>query len=268
MDEHWLDGIELDDNLKTDNVIRRFGSLEDALKSIPEAKAYQGRSISLPPEDATPEMWSEFDTKLMGKVPGLIRRPTADDADDRARFMRDIGMPEEATGYKKPEDLDIPDEMLAELTQIAFTTGLTQQQYEAFVNTYAAANGEHLEQAKIAEQEANEIISKKWGAAKEDNDSIAQTLFQKFGDDDHPVDIENVPVPIRLMMAKMAKALTSDPQIFNQVQAVTTKKTPGELRNRIEQIFTLLKDDSVKGDKRKKLLTEQSNAYDELARYG
>lgn len=267
-EEHWLNNLELqNEDLKVNPVLTRFPSLEEALKSIPEAKAYQGRSIALPPEDATPDMWKEFDGKLIGKVPGLIRKPSADDPDDRLRFLRDLGLPESEAGYKPPEGIDLPDNMVKDLTSMAFASNLTQEQYEALLKTYSTAHAERTTEAETAKQEADELLTKKFGRAKDDNLAINQTLFQKFADKDHPVDIESVSVPVQLMMANMAKALTSDPQIFNQIQTVTSKKTPAEMKSRLEEIRTMLLDGSVRGDKRKTLLREQGNLYEELDRY-
>lgn len=261
-DENWYDGLE-NEELKFSPVLKTFKSQEDALKGLVELKAYQGRSIALLPEDATPEMRKEWDTKLMEKVPGLVRKPNVDDPDDAKRFWSDLGTPEDRDGYQPPEGFEgLGDDVINDLSIIAHETGMTLEQYHKFLNTYAAANEEvqTAQATRLAEEEAE--LKKTWGAAYEDNIKISDTISAKFNGGEP---VENMSNAERVRWINAAKALSSDPQVFNQISNPSPRKTRAEVQDRIDQIRTLLLDKSVHGDKRKALLKEQNNLWDELA---
>ena len=89
---NWRD--ELPDDLKGNEALSNFESIDQLAKSFVETKKFQGESIRIPGEDAGEDAIKEFNTKLLDKVPNLMPKPNLDSEDQAIEFFRSIGMPE------------------------------------------------------------------------------------------------------------------------------------------------------------------------------
>jgi len=173
--DHWTNEFELDDGIAKQ--LRKFKTIEDALGGYANLEKLQGRSISLPKEDATDEeraaRMSEIYTKL-----GRPAKP-----EDYK-----IEKPEDA-----PEGLEFSEEALAAARTMAHDAGLTQAQMEALVAFDLERQKAYAEKAKAVQKEladkqndeaARAIATLKadWGESKyEANVAGAQKAYEEYG---------------------------------------------------------------------------------------
>ena len=71
----------------------------------------------------------------------------------------------------------------------------------------------------------------------------------------------------RLRWIGVANAIKSDPQVFNQINNPSPRKTPAELTQDIDDMRLKLRDKSVTGQARKNLLKRYEAMYEELDKY-
>ena len=233
-EERWQDNLENED-LRSNPVLDRYKTPEAAYEGLIEKEAYAGRSIGIPGEDATEDAWKEFDTKMFEKVPGMVRKPDDTKPEDVKRFNVALGMPEDLDGYTPPEDFKgLDDTVVTQLQEIAHKAGLTSGQYHNMLTQYAEA-ATVVETAAVDQREADEAqLRKVWGEAYDGNISITDEIVRKFGDKDIPLgDLNNAG---RLLLIGIAKSLTSDPQVFNQINNPKPALTPAEIEQQIQDI--------------------------------
>ena len=253
----WLDGIE-DEALRIDPTVVRFKNLDDVAKSLIEAKAYNGRSIAFPGDEATEEQWAAWDAKMTEKVPGLIRKDNPD-------LWTTLGVPGEADGYTLPDDFEgLDDVTIQQVRDVALAAGYTNKQFQDTLAGYATMATEVGEANRIAQEERVTALKKAWGAAYDDNIRITDTIASKFNGD-KPV--ENMSNEERLRWIGVANAIKSDPQVFNQINNPSPRKTPAELMQDIDDMRLKLRDKSVTGPARKSLLKRYEAMYEELDKY-
>jgi hypothetical protein len=232
-EDRWQDTLETEE-LRDNPVLANFKTPEAAYQGLVELKAYQGRSIAIPGEDATAEAWADFDAKLTGKVPGVVRMPNDADEEDVKRFWGSLGVPEDKTEYTPPDDFEgLDDAVLKELVDLSETVGHTKDQHQKMLGVWAeaAAKMEEAAQQQRADDEA--ALKKTWGAAYEDNIAITDTILEKFGGKGDAIDLSRAE---RVLLLNIANSLTSDPQVFNQINNPTARKTPAELRADLDEL--------------------------------
>lgn len=264
-EEHWTRQFE-NPEIKESPALQVFKTPEDALKGYLDLKAWQGRAVSLPGEDAKPEDISAFVEKAGKRVPGLVVMPKTESPEDVARFWRDLGTPEDPDGYQPPADIEAVDEgFVKELKNFAHHAGMTNDQFGKFLGKFAEAQGAIAEQQQQQAQENEAKLKQAWGNAYEQNIAITDKLLEEFTDGN--VKPGNVDNGTRLMLANIAKSLSSDPQVTRQFSQDNMKKSPSELRIEQEDLFKKLNDRTITGERRKQLLKKYTSNFDELSRY-
>lgn len=263
-EENWLDGLESEE-LRIDPTLVRFKTLDEAAKSILEAKAYSGRSIGIPGEEADDAQWVSFDAKMKEKVPGMVRMPEAGNTEDLKRFWGGMGVPDKAEDYTKPKDFTgLEDGVIENTARMAFESGLTNTQFQAMLGQLKASATEIDEANQAAATESDEKIKKLWGAKYTDNISITDTLAMKMNAGKA---VENMSNAERIRWMNAAEALSSDPQSFSQAAKVVPGRTPAELTQDISDMRAKLRDKTVTGSARKLLLARFEKKHEELAEH-
>lgn len=256
-EETWLDGIE-DEALRIDPTVVRFKSLDDVARSLIEAKAYNGRSLGIPGDEANDDAWKAFDAKLIEKVPGLIRK-------DSPELWATLGKPEDADGYTLPDDFKGLDEVtIQQVRDVALAAGYTNEQFQKTLVGYATMATDVSEANSVMQEELVTALKKAWGPAYDDNIRITDIIASKFNGD-KPV--ENMSNEERLRWIGVAKAIKSDSQIFDMINNPTPHKTTAELEQDIDDMRVKLKDKTITGPARKNLLKRYEKKWEELAEY-
>ena len=228
MTDRWQDALE-NEELKISPVLDRYKTQEDAMLGLVEARSTLGRSFTMLNKDATPEerqAWIKGE--VIEKLPELMVRPSFDTDEGAAETWKMLGVPGD-DGYTNPEDMGgLNEDLVPSLKDIAKELGMTQKQYAKYVevNARMSAEGVELNTTALATHETER--KGKWGAADEQNMSITDTLVEKFQDPDNPLgELNN---GARYFIMNIAKALSSDPQVFNQLNEPQSKMTPAEGR--------------------------------------
>ncbi len=173
--EHWSGEYELGEGVGAQ--LGKFKSVEDALNGYGNLEKLQGRSISLPKDDASDE--------------------------DKAKRMSEIyaklGRPEKAEGYAIEKPVDMPeglqwsDEAAAAVKTMAHDIGLSQPQMNAlvafdierqkgWVEKHKAAQAELADKQNDEAASAIATLKAKWGESKyEENKAGAEKACMKHG---------------------------------------------------------------------------------------
>ena len=270
--EKWQDAYNNDPELANSPVLANFKTPNDALKGLGELKAYQGRSVKLLGEDATPEEKAAWVEKIRTHIPGVTIMPNPEDEEDYARFQHDLGVPKDGA-YEAPADVQldaIKEEGIEKATTISKKLNLTQTQHANLLKELNQANVEVQEAVTAFRAEEDAKLSQKWGDAKDENLGIIQGIAKQAEDADVPLpDIKEWPNSFKLALNNLAKMVSSDPQTFSQQTSPKTQKTPAEIRARQAELFTILTKHGGRdlGGRKNAIQAEYQQTFDDLAKY-
>lgn len=215
---------DLDEDIKAHPVLEKYGSKNDAVKALVEAQKLIGRDkLILPPQDATDDDWNEVYNRL--------------------------GRPEGADGYKRPEDVQLPEgmnideELFKGFAEVAHKSGLLPKQVEGLYRWYMDTSINHFNNSNQATTDATKLaetnLRKQWGVAYESKVALAKKALQTIGDDESKAllaeGLGNDPRIVR-MFAKVGEMLSED-QLTGKPKGLTM--TPDE---------ALVEIDKIKGD--------------------
>ena len=132
-------------------------------------------------------------TKMIGARPeDVIRLPAADDADGWAAVHARLGRPEAPDKYaltppKLPDGLTVDDALQGKFAEIAHQAGLTTKQASALYDWYNTETGgryQAAQQERATQQaQAEQALKTEWGAAYDQNVTLAQKAVTHYGDD-------------------------------------------------------------------------------------
>ena len=138
------------------------------MSNLKNAGQHMGNSIRIPGEDAGEADWKAFNDKLQTKVPSLVNINNADDDGVRAA-LKQLGLPDEATGYQAAENQGW-------LADAAHEAGLTKNQFTKLVAKITDANKANNDNAGAKHQESLDALYQEWGLAKSKNIENIQGL--------------------------------------------------------------------------------------------
>lgn len=183
-EESWRDGIT-DEHLRGAPGLQKFDGLDALARGYIDLEAYQGQSIRIPGEDASPEAVKEFHNRLTEKVPGLIPTPDPDNAEALGTLYRQLGQPEAAEGYKIPEidtgDTEVDMSLADSFRGIAHEFGLSQRQYEGIIRKVTENNIRVAGENRDAHNEDQKSLHDEWGLAYDDNRKAALNVAKQTG---------------------------------------------------------------------------------------
>ena len=155
INEKWMTGLPED--LKKDATLSRFKTLEELAKSHRELRAIQGRSISIPGEEATQEELNEFYKKL--------------------------GRPDNIEGYSLniPEGLEVQGESVQWFAKTAHELGLNKKAAEQLWDKYLEYTTSTSQELQIDRerqaQKAKEDLMREWGTEFNARVKSAENVF-------------------------------------------------------------------------------------------
>jgi hypothetical protein len=260
----WQDEYNEDPELNNSPVLAKFKTSAAAMKGLVDLEAYRGNSARIPGESA--EERTTYIEKMKEHIPGLSIKPDGTDPEDTKRYWNELGVPKDIDGYVPPADFEVLDDaMMAQLKDISHKAGLTTEQYHNVLQQYGEATTDMAEQAALAKTEADDKLKQHWGSTYDENIEISDKLARQFEDKNVPLgELTN---SHRLMLMNLAKSMTSEPQVFEQINKPPVGKTPAEVRMDIEKWRKQLTDRTITGPKRKLIMAKFKAGYDELAQY-
>lgn len=218
---------------RDNETLSRFNEVGDLAKSYVELRNKQGRSITIPGKDAPEEDRSKFLESLITNAPELMRKPDFTEPEQAEEFWRTLGKPESGEKYEVPEGVEFPDEVLGKMRQFAFESNQTPDQFKVWVKNMYDDHTSTQESMKGQADEALHGLKQKWGMMFEDRIRAAEKVNEQFFKKEvgtlTPSDME--------ALYEISAAMTGKPApAAHQEGGQSTGMTPGEARDRIEEI--------------------------------
>ena len=159
----------LSDDLRDNPSLSDFKSVDDLAKSYVSAQQMIGNSIRIPTEQAGPETWDEFYSKL-NEVPGIARIPgdTIQDSDELKNIFEKLGAPSSPDGYEVQVDDSLKDFVKDEVEsfkEVAAKAHLTKAQAAALTEWRLGETKTQLEAMQQDIAQAQEVLKEKWGGS-------------------------------------------------------------------------------------------------------
>lgn len=172
----------LPEELQGNETLKRYDSVEAAMRGFIETKSMQGNSIHLLGEDASDDQRATQAKEIMEKFPGYMEKPDFENAEQNTSFWQSLGKPENADGYGELEGLS---ENLAGFNPILHKANLTNEQYKSVMSSVIEAEKQQGQANIEAFNEANKGLRGDWGNKYEENyrqsEHMAQVMSDKTG---------------------------------------------------------------------------------------
>lgn len=163
----WRDSLP--EEIKEDKALADFTDPGGLAKAYLDTKADVGRSLRLPGPDASLEDMQAFNISLMQKVPTLTAIPGEGSSDEAINeFYRQLGRPDEISGYKIPETDDpMAKAGLLELATDAHKEGLSQDQFIHLADNMLNNHKKAGEEMSTKQRDDYDMLKVDWGAGLE-----------------------------------------------------------------------------------------------------
>jgi hypothetical protein len=161
-----------------------FKNADSAEKFFDQLKHHRsmlGQSVRIPSNDAGAEAMNEFYNKIQTKVPGLMRTPDPDDAEQVRNTFSKLGLPEKSDDYNVPTNSGIDAETLGSYKALAHEAGLTKIQFAQFIGKLAERNAHANNERESAQSEDLAGLRGEWGQAFEQRAGICAKVAQRTG---------------------------------------------------------------------------------------
>lgn len=235
-EETWLDRIP--EELR--GSMAKFDDEAALAKGYMELEAFRGKSLTIPGDDASSGEQDDFYTKVMEKVPGLVRKPSADDAESTANFWKAMGRPEDIDAYPALDGMT-PDQTEF-MRKAALDANLTKDQFKQFAGIFAEKNSEEAT-VRNSERETklNELLNG-LGAAKDQKLQAAKNVAQQLDVPEHMQDFSDPDVVSHFV--KLAEKIGTEGSAMQQQigDQATAVMTPLEAEQKIEEVLNQLYD--------------------------
>lgn len=246
-DGSWRDSLPED--IRTSDALKNFGDVNGLAKAFVDTKRMQGNSIHIPGEDASDEQRRAFVDKLIERVPGVMLKPDFEhDGEQSAEFWRSLGAPENGAGYEMPEiqlndneDFQVDDDRIDIMREAAAKAGVTKQQFKSVMDAVLKHDIENQRSIGGQQNESMRTLHQEWGMAFEQNYAAALQVARATGAPDVLVDaIKNAQAGPETLkwLYNMGKNMGTEGQnILNQGDGTTTRLTPAEAQQKIDEIM-------------------------------
>ena len=227
LDEHGEQVSELRDSPLLD----RYKTPNEALRGFIETKSKLGRSFSMPAKDATPEERNEWlNGTVKQHLPEMMLKPDYDSEDGAKATWASLGVPDDGK-YDNPDDVGgLSDDILNDMLEMSKKVGHTSKQHQASVELMremqVAANAGMTER----QEQETDMLKELWGGAYDQNIGITDELANQHNKDNPDLPLGQLNNAARVFILGYAKSVSSDPQVFNQVNSPTNVPSPTEAR--------------------------------------
>ncbi len=162
VESNWRDGLS-EENSK-DASLADFKGVDQLATAYRSTKQMIGKSLRPPGPDASPEDHAAFRQDLLDRGLGLTQIP--DDVEGRMELYRQMGLPEEATGYDPIEGLE--DGKFKRISELAHQSGISREQFSAVLGPLVASDIEILNTQNGERSAGIDALKKDWGDAYTD----------------------------------------------------------------------------------------------------
>lgn len=234
----WRDSLPAD--LQSNASIQDIQSIDALTKQFIDTKAMVGNSIRVPGKDAPAEDMQNFRKSLMDKNLGLVQLPGADDAEGMRAMQKQLGLPDEAGMYSRPDKWGgMSDNQFGKLTAAAHKAGISKAQFAALTGEISASDNEAFEAATAQFASNASQLKGEWGNAYDQKIARAANLAKQTN---APQDMQDA---IANGTAKasdlrwfdsMAEQMSGEGLSLVKEKGGTDEHTPTELNEQIQEI--------------------------------
>lgn len=161
---NWQDNLP--ETLRATKLVTESPDEAGFWQRIEEQQSFLGSSIRIPSEEAGDADREEFNQKLLGRVPDLMRMPTNDE--ELAGLMTKLGQPENVDDYKMPEDSDVDSKSLELALAMAIDGGLTNKQFQKLAVRISETDKNYATEHESWLKDQTDALNKEWGMASEE----------------------------------------------------------------------------------------------------
>lgn len=163
--------------------------VESLVKNWADSQSALGSSIRIPGKDAGPEAKAEFDKRLMERVPGLVRLPNGEDAEELGRFYSALGRPESADKYTIPAEVEgiAPDaakQIRDWVADFSHKANLTDTQARQVHEAITGSTRENLTAYSKAIEERTNQLKSDWGQGYDQRMAMVEGVVRKLVGDE------------------------------------------------------------------------------------
>lgn len=230
-EETWLDAVPEDIR----GSMAKFDDVGSLAKGYMELEAFRGKSLTIPGDEASAGDQQAFYDKVMEKVPGLVRKPMAEDAESYNAFWTGMGRPENADGYAAIEGMT-PDQTQF-MRDAALKANLTGDQFKEFAGVFTERSVHDAQAATDAAQAELETIYQGLGPSKDQKLQAVNNLALQLEMDASLQDFQN-PAVLSLMLKLVDKVGSEGQQLQEQIgDNATMIMTPAEAEMKIGEVM-------------------------------
>ena len=258
----WMENLS--DELKENNTLKQYTSLESALKGFIESKAAGSNSIRIHGPDASAEAVAENYQKIMKHFPHLVMKPDVNNPEQMKVHNAMMGVPEDVDGYLwEGEGLDAT--IVSELKALAHDTGMSKTQFNKYIKKMAEMQGATNQQSEDARVRMGAELKNEWGMAFEDRYAVVE---RHLHDNPGLGDVSQMSPSQMQAHYQMSRSLNGTKQMNQQPYVQDSQNTPEEAKAKMKEIMdnpvyfsSDPKDRFVQAEMRKKIpqLIRESN---------
>ena len=221
-----------------------------------------GTGLFAPGEDAGEKDWQDFYGKLSERTAGKVMpRPDAEDKEGLSALYKQLGRPDEATGYEFGEGTD--DVTAVAFGELAHKNNLTVAQMKGLDEGMLVMLNERNEAQALERTAGLDTLKGEWGAAWTERSAIAEKVRSTFLGF-IPADAMNAATMAALH--KLGAALGGEGSQLLTQQAGDPEPTRLEAKEQIEQLSSRIADlqkehDGAKRDELKGLVMKRRALY-------
>lgn len=258
----------ISDEDKTNPLLAKYDNLAAFVKGTINAQSLLGNSVRVPGPDAPDGDKSAFYQKLIDLDTGLMEKPDFSADDQTETFYRSIGKPEAQDKYSIPDGINLPTEVITEMTTIGYDANMTQAQLNKWLSEMDSRQSQTLDAQ--TEQVTTQMtdLKTRWGMAFEDRNAAAKKINEQF----YPGrDFETLAAQERESLYNVHASMTGKgPQAAIQDSAQQPGLTVAEVEERAEEMQNKIfefgstlsnAEKSALGKKRIKFLQENHPKY-------
>jgi len=233
----WNSGMA--EEFRNDPSLKDFTSLDGLAKSYVNQKQMLGGSIRRPGPDAPAEDVAKFNQNAIEMGTGLVAMPDLDNADAVRDFHKQMGLPEDASGYDRPEKWEgMSDEGYGALTKIAHEVGMSKDQFTMMTNAIAGQDNTAHDAANLSHNSAMDTLKGEWGNAYDQKRNKAANAVKQLGGSESEVAAildGSAGAEALRRYDKISESFSEGGSLVSQ-EAMVTENTPNELRAQMEEM--------------------------------
>ena len=172
----WMESLS--DELKGDEGLKKFESVESLAKSYKNLEALKGNSIRIAGPDASEEDRAAIYQKVMKHMPELMLKPNPEAPEQMREFYSMLGVPEDTSGYGY-DGTGLNEELVGELRALAKDTNMTKTQWKAYVKRMDEMSEMTTQQREESRVRMGAELKTEWGMAFEDRYSVVEKFMQE-----------------------------------------------------------------------------------------